>query len=171
VNNADLILVADDDENDLRMTLEALAARGARPTVVGVRDGAEALDFLHRRGEFKERAPGHPQFLLLDLNMPRLDGWEVLRQVKSDTALKTLPVVVFTSSRRDRDVRECYELGANAFVVKPIDFEQFLAVVREVHSFWAERNVPSPGPCPVGTTSDSPATLLGRPGGLLPRSV
>ncbi len=142
-----VILVADDDDNDLAMTLAALARRGAKPTVFAVHDGAEALDFLHHRGEFQGRTPGNPDVLLLDLNMPKLDGWEVLRQLKADEQLKTIPVVVFTSSKRDRDVQESYELGANAYVVKPIDFEEFTNAILDIKSFWTERNQP-PGAAP-----------------------
>mgnify|MGYP001558632694 CR=1 FL=1 len=141
-----IILVADDDENDLTMTLAALACRGAKPEVIAVNDGAEAMDYLHRRGGFQSRAPGNPDVVLLDLNMPRLDGWEVLRQIKADAKLKTIPVVVFTSSKRESDVRECYELGANAYVVKPIDYGQFTDAILDIQTFWTERNQPLPVP-------------------------
>jgi CheY-like chemotaxis protein len=145
MNKTITILVADDDEHDLRMTLEALLQRNGRaPTVIAVHDGAEALDFLHGRGAFKSRSPGNPQFLLLDLNMPRLDGWEVLRQIRADAALRTMPVVIFTSSGRDRDVQECYDLGANAYVVKPIDFTEFSNAIRDIQMFWTDRNEPPP---------------------------
>ena len=137
-----LILVADDDENDLRMTLEALAGRSADLEVRTVHDGAEALDYLYGREAFKDRPAGNPEVLLLDLNMPRVDGWEVLRRVKTDAALRTIPVVVFTSSSRDHDVGECYELGANAYVVKPIGFREFTEVVRDIQHFWTECNHP-----------------------------
>ena len=141
-----VILVADDDENDLNMTLAALASHAAAPKVFAVRDGAEAMDFLHSHGEFKARAPGNPDMLLLDLNMPKIDGWEVLRLIKSDHQLKSIPVVIFTSSKRERDVRASYELGANAYVVKPIDYGQFTHAVDAIQTFWAERNVPPPAP-------------------------
>lgn len=142
MNPRSLMLVADDDENDLRMILEALAGRGADLEVRTVHDGAETLDYLYGREAFKDRLPGNPEVLLLDLNMPRIDGWEVLRQVKADATLRTIPVVVFTSSSRDHDVEQCYELGANAYVVKPIDFHAFTEVVRDIRVFWTERNHP-----------------------------
>lgn len=141
-----VILVADDDENDRNMTLAALASRGARSQVIAVQDGVEVLDYLLSRGEFKARVPGHPNVLLLDLNMPRIDGWEVLRQIKADAGLRSIPVVIFTSSKRERDVRESYALGANAYVVKPIDFGEFTDALLEIQAFWTERNVPPPTP-------------------------
>lgn len=137
-----LILVADDDANDLQMLLAALAPFGSDLEVRTVRDGAEALDYLRGREAFRARPPGNPDLLLLDLNMPRVDGWTVLRQVKADAALRTIPVVVFTSSARDLDVTRCYELGANAYVVKPIDFHEFTEVVQDVRRFWTGRNHP-----------------------------
>ncbi|MBI4624596.1 MAG: response regulator [Verrucomicrobia bacterium] len=146
MSNPLITLVADDDENDLNMTLAALACRGAQSKVFAVHDGAEAMDYLLSRGDFKSRMAGNPKVLLLDLNMPRLDGWEVLRQIKADARLKTIPVVIFTSSKRERDVRESYELGANAYVVKPIDYGEFTNAILEIQSFWTERNVPPPVP-------------------------
>lgn len=142
MNKHNLILVADDDDNDLRMTLEALAPRGADLEVRTVRDGAEALDYLYSREAFKDRPAGNPGMVLLDLNMPRIDGWEVLRRIKSDAALHTIPVVVFTSSSREHDVDQCYALGANAYVVKPIDYHEFTEVVRAIRHFWTEHNLP-----------------------------
>lgn len=151
-----IILVADDDENDVQMTRAALQPGGAEVAMHTVRDGAEALDYLHGRGAFQQRPPGHPAVLLLDLNMPRVDGWEVLRQVKSDDALRTIPVVVFTSSSRDRDVEQCYRLGVNAYVVKPIDFKRFAQVVQEIQAFWIGCNLP-PVPAPGRTVPSGPA--------------
>ncbi|MBI3885801.1 MAG: response regulator [Opitutae bacterium] len=144
------ILVADDDENDRRLTLAALDELGAELEVRTVRDGAELLDYLRREGDFKDRSPGNPALLLLDLNMPRVDGWEVLRTIKSDPALKAIPVVVFTSSSRDRDVERCYQLGANAYVVKPIDFGEFTVTVRNIRVFWTAHNhTPQPAFSPA----------------------
>ncbi len=130
------ILVADDDENDLRMIEMVLNDGDAPPSVHYVRDGAEALDYLHGRSCLGEDDSEMPAFLLLDLHMPRVDGWEVLKQVKSDEKLRCLPVVIFSSSARDSDVRECYELGANAYVVKPIDFAQFQETLGAIKAFW-----------------------------------
>lgn len=151
-----LILVVDDDANDSQMTLAALSRPESAATMCAVCDGAEALDFLYRRGEFENREPGNPEVVLLDLNMPRIDGWGVLRQVKSDPALKSIPVVVFTSSARDRDVTLCYELGANAVVVKPMAFDEFTQTVRDIQAFWTGRNRPSP---PAHPGDASPPSL------------
>lgn len=136
------ILVADDDENDLRMIEMALNDGGQPPLVRFVRDGAEALDYLHGRGRFAQGRGGMPALLLLDLNMPRVDGWEVLRQVKGDERLKWLPVVIFSSSARESDVRHCYDLGANAYVVKPIDYPRFQETIGAIKAFWAGCNHP-----------------------------
>jgi len=158
-----IILVADDDENDVQMMRAALQPAGAAVEMHAVRDGAEALDYLHGRGAFQQRLPGHPAVLLLDLNMPRVDGWEVLRQVRADAALRQIPVVVFTSSSRDGDVEWCYRLGANAYVVKPIDWRQFAQVVQEIRAFWTGCNLPPVPPSaqevisgPAGVPAGSP---------------
>ncbi len=108
------------------------------------RDGVEALDYLHRRGRFEARSPEPPVVVLLDLKMPRLDGLEVLRQIKSEPELATLPVVMLTSSREESDLLASYKLGANAYVVKPVDFEQFAHAIRELGIFWALINEPPP---------------------------
>jgi two-component system response regulator len=134
------ILVADDDENDLRM-IEMTLSRGAhRPPVRYVHDGGEALDYLFARGRFQQRRVDSPLFILLDLHMPRVDGWEVLRQVKADERLRCIPVVIFSSSARDVDVRHCYDLGANAYVVKPIDFALFQRTIESIENFWSGCN-------------------------------
>ncbi|HTL67395.1 MAG TPA: response regulator [Lacunisphaera sp.] len=144
MNKAPLILVADDDQNDLRMIADVLDRAGDATRRYYVSDGAEALDFLHRRGAYQDRPPGPPGLVLLDLNMPRIDGWEVLRQVKHDAALGLVPIVVFSSSAREADVRACYEFGANAYAVKPIDFQEFRRTVAAVQAFWLECNQPPP---------------------------
>lgn len=136
------ILVADDDENDISMIVAALSRERPAGSVEVVRDGAEALDFLNLRDGFKDRQPGNPDVMLLDLNMPRIDGWEVLRQIRSNSALKLIPVVIFSSSARDRDVAQSYELGANAYVVKPIDYEEFVRAVGCIEQFWVGCNKP-----------------------------
>ena len=130
------ILVADDDENDLRMIDMALKRGERAPAVRYVHDGGEALDYLYGRGRFEQRRSETPGLILLDLHMPRVDGWEVLRQVKSDDQLKWIPIVVFSSSARDVDVRHCYELGANAYVVKPIDYALFQQTIGAIEAFW-----------------------------------
>jgi CheY-like chemotaxis protein len=118
----------------------ALAPEKLECEVIVARDGLEALDCLCRRGDFESRAGGHPEFVLLDLKMPRLDGLEVLRQIKSDAQLKHIPVVMFTSSREAADVIRSYQLGANAYVVKPVDFQEFSAVLELVGRFWTTVN-------------------------------
>jgi len=138
------ILYAEDSAADVELTLAALEEHHLANEVVAVGDGVEALDYLYRRGAFASREAGNPAVVLLDLKMPRVDGLEVLRQVKSDPELRTIPVVIMTSSREERDLVESYRLGVNAYVVKPVDFEQFVAAVKEVGMFWAVVNEPPP---------------------------
>ena len=137
------ILLVDDDENDLLMIVAALTRTG--PPAVMAHDGAEAIDYFHSRGRFKGRAPGNPALMLLDLHMPRVDGWEVLRHTKSDPQFRLTPVVVFSSSARESDVRQSYELGANAYVVKPIDYVLFQRAIQGIESFWLDCNHVAPG--------------------------
>jgi CheY-like chemotaxis protein len=139
------ILYAEDSPMDVELTLAALAEHRLANEVVTVADGAEALDYLYRRGPFAEREPGNPAVILLDLKMPRVDGLEVLKTVKADPSLRSVPVVIMTSSREERDLVESYRLGVNAYVVKPVDFDQFVAAVKEVGMFWAVINEPPPG--------------------------
>jgi CheY-like chemotaxis protein len=139
------ILYAEDSPADVELTLAALAEHNLVNEVVVVGDGAEALDYLHRRGAFAAREPGNPAVVLLDLKMPRVDGLEVLREVKADPELRSIPVVIMTSSREERDLVESYRLGVNAYVVKPVDFDQFVLAVKEVGMFWAVVNEPPPG--------------------------
>jgi len=152
------ILVADDDEHDLAMICAAFQkAGGARLRVNCVHDGAEALDFLYGRGGFASRELAPPAFLLLDLHMPRVNGWEVLRQVKEDASLSAIPVVIFSSSARDADVRRCYDLGANAYVVKPIDFGEFESVIGATEAFWVRCNHrPEPKAAPPAERPEPP---------------
>jgi CheY-like chemotaxis protein len=138
------ILLAEDNANDVELTLEALAHHNLANEVIVARDGEEALDYLYRRGAFKMREEGNPAVMLLDLKMPKVDGKEVLRQVKTDPSLKTIPVVVLTSSREERDLVESYNLGVNAYVVKPVDFHEFTDAVKELGLFWSIINVPPP---------------------------
>ena len=138
------ILYAEDSAADVELTLAALEEHHLANEVVAVGDGVEALDYLYRRGAFASREAGNQAVVLLDLKMPRVDGLEVLRQVKSDPELRTIPVVIMTSSREERDLVESYRLGVNAYVVKPVDFEQFVAAVKEVGMFWAVVNEPPP---------------------------
>jgi CheY-like chemotaxis protein len=142
------ILLAEDNPRDVELTLTALGEHNLANEVVVARDGEEALDYLLRRGRFAQRAPGNPAVVLLDLKMPRVDGLEVLRRIKADESLKTIPVVMLTSSREERDLVESYRLGVNAFVVKPVGFEQFVNAVREIGVFWAILNERAPGSVP-----------------------
>jgi len=138
------ILLAEDNQNDVELTLAALQECRLSNEVEVVRDGAEALDYIYKRGKYSERADCLPCVILLDLKMPRVDGLEVLRQIKSDPALKHVPVVMLTSSREEKDLVMSYDLGVNAFVVKPVDFEQFLKAIRALGMFWALVNEPPP---------------------------
>ena len=139
------ILLAEDNPNDVELTLTALAEHNLANEVVVVRDGAEALDYLYCRGEFKLRQEENPAVVLLDLKMPKVDGLEVLRKIKGDPALKSIPVVVLTSSREEKDLVTSYDLGVNAFVVKPVDFRQFVEAVKQLGVFWAVVNEVPPG--------------------------
>ncbi|HXG68707.1 MAG TPA: response regulator [Blastocatellia bacterium] len=139
------ILLAEDNPNDVELTLAALEEHHLANAVVVARDGAEALDYLYRRGQFADRPAGNPVVVLLDLKMPKVDGLEVLRQVRNDPQLKSIPVVMLTSSREEQDVVESYSLGINAYVVKPVDFTKFLDVVKQLGLFWVVINEPPPG--------------------------
>lgn len=138
------ILLAEDSAQDIELTLNALAEHNLANSVEVARDGAEALDYLHKRGKYAGRENGNPVLLLLDLKMPRVDGLEVLREVKADPRLRTIPVVILTSSREEQDVVRSYELGVNAYVVKPVEFDQFMGAVRDLGLFWLLVNEPPP---------------------------
>ena len=138
------ILLVDDSPRDTELALDALAQNNLANEVVALRDGAEALDYLYRRGQFADRGNGNPAVVMLDLKMPKVDGIEVLRQIKSDPQLKTIPVVVMTSSREEQDLVRSYELGVNAYIVKPVQFPEFVEAVKLVGSFWAVVNEPPP---------------------------
>lgn len=142
------ILLADDNPRDVELTMTALADHRLANEVVVVNDGTQALDYLYRRGAYAHRPPGLPAVVLLDLKMPKVNGLEVLRTLKGDPQLRTLPVVVLTSSREAPDLAECYRLGANAYVVKPVDFPSFVAAVKQVGAFWAILNEPPPAVTP-----------------------
>lgn len=137
------ILLAEDDPSDVVLTLAALAEHGLDEAVVVVRDGTEVLDYLYRRGPYAD-VEGPPLLLLLDLKMPKLDGIEVLQRIKSDERLRTVPVVMLTSSRESTDLEKCYRLGVNAYVVKPVRFDDFAEAVKLVGRFWLI-NEPPPG--------------------------
>lgn len=138
------ILVVEDNAADLELTLEALrASRLANPLDVA-RDGAEALDYLFCRGGCAGRVTGDPLFVLLDLKMPKVDGLEVLRTVKGDERMRRIPIVMLTSSRQETDLVKSYQLGVNAYVVKPVEFAEFVGAVRDLGTFWALLNEPPP---------------------------
>jgi CheY-like chemotaxis protein len=140
------ILLAEDSLNDIELTLAALVEHGVANEVDVVRDGAEALDYLHRRNAYSARPVGNPVVILLDLKMPKVTGLEVLAAVKEDPALRTIPVVMLTSSRQDGDLVRSYELGVNAYVVKPVEFADFMDAVRQIGGFWALVNEAPPRP-------------------------
>ena len=140
------ILIVEDSEQDIELTLAALEGHNLANEVDIARDGAEALDFLYRRGAFAGRPNDLPVVILLDLKMPRVDGLEVLRQIKADPELKQVPVVMLTSSREEQDLVRSYELGVNAYVVKPVNFQQFMESVKQLGCFWAVINEPPPLP-------------------------
>ncbi len=139
------ILLAEDNPKDVELTLTALDEHNLANEVVVVNDGAEALDYLYCRGKFAMRADNNPAVVLLDLKMPKVDGLEVLRTIKKDDKLKMIPLVILTSSREEKDLVESYKLGVNAYVVKPVNFQQFIEAVKELGAFWAVVNEPPPG--------------------------
>ena len=138
------ILLVEDDPRDVELTVEALKKHNLSNKMVILRDGEEALEYLYCRGRFKTRTQGNPVVVLLDLKMPKVDGLEVLRQIKSDDKLKVVPVVIVTSSREEQDLVRSYRLGVNAYVVKPVDFKQFHNAIGELGLFWAVINEPPP---------------------------
>jgi CheY-like chemotaxis protein len=140
------ILLVEDNPSDLELTLAALKRCQLANEVVVARDGVEALDYIYSRNNFADRPPGPPAVVLLDLKLPRMDGLEVLSLMKQDPQLRPVPVVMLTSSRQEQDLVRSYELGVNAFVVKPVDFKEFFAAVQELGMFWALLNEPPPHP-------------------------
>jgi CheY-like chemotaxis protein len=130
------MLVVEDNADDIELTMRALKRNGVTNPVVALRDGALALDYLHRRGEYKDRPVEHPEVVLLDLKLPRVGGFEVLAHMKADSDLKVLPVVVLTSSSDERDVRQAYELGANSYLCKPGDFADLVRVMKVLSTYW-----------------------------------
>ncbi|MEY2498959.1 MAG: hypothetical protein QOD12_2515 [Verrucomicrobiota bacterium] len=145
MSNLGRILLVEDDPKDVELTLTALEEYKLANEVVVARDGEEALDYLYRRGDFATRATDNPAVLLLDLKLPKIDGLEVLQQIKADAKLKLIPVVVLTSSHEEKDMVTSYKLGVNAYVVKPVDFHEFVNAVKELGIFWALVNEPPPG--------------------------
>ena len=138
------ILLVEDDPNDIELTIGALRECNLANEIVIARDGVEALAYLYRRGDFASHPGGNPIVILLDLKMPKLDGFQVLRQLKSDEEMRFIPIVILTSSRESRDLEECYRLGVNAYVVKPVRFIEFVEAVKGLGVFWALINEPPP---------------------------
>ena len=134
------ILLAEDNPNDVELTIEALDQHNLANGVTVAHDGVEAMQYLRCEGAFKDREPGDPAVVLLDIKMPRKDGLEVLREIRSDAALKKVPVVILTSSREEQDLITSYDLGVNAYVVKPVDFPHFIDAVKQLGVFWAVIN-------------------------------
>ena len=138
------ILLIEDDPHDVELTLTALADHHLANAVRVARDGVEALEYLYGQGAFAGRSGGNPVVILLDLKLPRLNGLDVLRRIKANEQTRLIPIVVLTSSREDRDLVECYQLGVNAYVVKPVQFSAFADAIRHIGAFWAIINEPPP---------------------------
>lgn len=138
------ILLAEDNIRDVELTLAALESYNLVNEVAVARDGEQALEYLDRAGQFTDRPAGKPALVLLDIKMPKMNGLEVLQRMKEDPAFKTIPVVMLTSSREEPDLARAYELGVNAYVVKPVDFTQFVEAVKQIGAFWAILNEPPP---------------------------
>jgi CheY-like chemotaxis protein len=145
MNGLKRILLVEDDPKDVELTLTGLAEYNLVNEVVVARDGEEALDYLYRRGKYQQRPNGNPAVTLLDLKLPKVNGFEVLEKIRSDENLKMIPVVVLTSSNEERDLVTSYKLGVNAYVTKPVDFHEFVNAVKELGVFWAVINEPPPG--------------------------
>jgi CheY-like chemotaxis protein len=145
MNRIGRILMVEDDAKDVELTLTALEEYNLANEVIVTHDGEQALDYLYCRGEYKTRSSGNPAVMLLDLKLPKVDGLEVLKQIKSDGELRMIPVVVLTSSKEEKDMVASYKLGVNAYVVKPVDFHEFVNAIKELGVFWAIINEPPPG--------------------------
>src|SRR5580698_796318 len=139
------LLLVEDNPNDVELTLSALKEANLANEVIVANDGEQALDYLFRRGRHAERKTGQPGVILLDLKMPKVDGHEVLKQIRSDPELRLIPVVILTSSREERDLFQSYDNGANSYVVKPVDFDEFITAISKLGVFWALLNEPPPG--------------------------
>jgi CheY-like chemotaxis protein len=150
------ILLAEDDLVVAEVVLLTLAAMNPAPNVVHVRDGVEAMDFLCARGAYSDRPPGNPALIVLDVKMPRLDGLETLRQLKTDERFKATPVVMMTSSEQERDVRTSYQLGANAYIVKPVEYRKLAFALQHLEMFWLCVNEPPPNRSRVSVAGNLP---------------
>jgi CheY-like chemotaxis protein len=145
MNDLKPILLVEDNPNDLELTMVALGKTNLLNEVIIARDGEEALDFLQYRGKFSQRTRGNPAFVLLDLKLPKFDGLQVLEAIKNDPSLRQVPVIMLTSSREEQDLLRSYKLGVNAYVVKPVGFQEFISAIQDLGVFWAVLNEPPPG--------------------------
>ncbi|MBN1547809.1 MAG: response regulator [Syntrophaceae bacterium] len=145
MNRSKKILLVEDDPNDEELTITSMEKYHVCNDIIVAHDGEEALDYLFRRGKYQGVSGGNPCLVLLDLNLPKVQGLEVLRQIREDEKLKMIPVVVLTSSREDKDLAESYRIGINAYVVKPVDFHEFVEAVKNLATFWCLTNEPPPG--------------------------
>ena len=157
MRNCKWILLAEDDTSTAELMKLSLGAKAAACEIVIAQDGLTALDCIRHRGEFLSRDDSNPLFVLLDLKMPKVDGLEVLREIKSDERLKNIPVVMFTSSRELADIAHSYQLGVNAYVVKPVDFQKFNEALKCIWEFWAMTNEPPQVTPPVAAEKDASA--------------
>lgn len=144
MNDLRPILLVEDNPNDIELTLTALKQCNIANQVIVLRDGAEALDYVYRRGDYASRAAGEPAVILLDLKLPKVDGLEVLARIKSDADHKQIPIVMLTSSKEEKDLVRSYQSGVNSFVVKPVEFSEFFEAIRNLGMFWAILNQPPP---------------------------
>jgi CheY-like chemotaxis protein len=142
MNNLGRILLVEDSENDIELTLDALKENKLANLIDVARDGVEAIDYLYRQNKFSGREIVNPILILLDIKLPKLDGKDVLKKIKSDDKLKNIPVVMLTSSKEEQDIIDSYFLGVNAYVVKPVEFNKFIEAVRQIGIFWALVNQP-----------------------------
>ncbi len=142
INNINRILVVEDNENDLELTMDALAEHNIANFIDIAKDGEEALDYLLKRGKFKTRESGNPVVILLDLKLPKVGGLEALEQIKKTDSLKKIPVVILTSSKEESDIISSYSYGVNAYVVKPVEFDKFIEAIKHLGVFWALLNEP-----------------------------
>ncbi len=140
MTNLKTILLVEDNPQDVELTIEALSEYNLANNIDIASDGVEALEYLRYEGKFKNRTTGRPAVILLDIKMPRMDGIEILEVLKKDEKFKTIPVVMLTSSREEPDLKKCYALGVNAYVVKPVDFKEFMEAVKQMGAFWAILN-------------------------------
>lgn len=142
--NSKRVLFAEDNPNDAALALGVLASSLSENEIELVPDGVEAMEYLNREGRFADRAPGNPELVILDLKMPRMDGLEVLKEMRKSDGLRSVPVVVLSSSHEASDVARSYELGTNAYVVKPVVYEEFAAAIESLSAFWTTVNDPPP---------------------------